>query len=156
MIKFHEIGLYKNAVNVPYCKVPESIADGVRNGYAVTYSEKDKVISLPTSTTVKGGDLAVVMNIMDKPELDSPDDYVVKVGEFPRLFRLDSLANRLLDMNCLAVNSDYAGINVGDKLVAGTDGKWAKSASTDGYSIYFEVIAKTGFCGNGLLVKVCA
>ncbi len=156
MIKFHEIGMYKNALNIPYCKVSETIAEGVKNGYAVTYSEKDKTVLLSTAETAKSGDLAVVMNIMDKPELDSPDDYVVKPGEFARLFRLDSLANRLLDMNCLAVAADYAGIGAGDKLTAGTDGKWVKSASVDGYSIYLEVIAKTIFCGNGLLVKVHA
>lgn len=156
MIKFHEIGMYKNAVNIPYCKVPETITDGVKNGYAVTYSEKDKTIALPNATTTKGSDLTIVMNIIDKPELDSPDDYVVAVGEYARLFRLDSLANRLLDMNDLALTTAYTSVAVGDKLVTGTDGKWSKSASVDGYSIYLEVIEKTSFCGNGLLVKVHA
>lgn len=156
MIKFHEIGMYKNAVNIPYCKVPDTIKDGVKNGYVVTYSETTKTIALPTATTAKSADLAVVMNIIDKPELNSPDDYVVKVDECARLFRLDSLANRLLDMNDLSLTNAYTSVAVGDKLVAGTDGKWAKSASVDGYSTYLEVIEKTGFCGNGLLVKVHA
>lgn len=156
MIKFHEIGMYKNEVNIPYCKVPETIKNGVRNGYAVTYSEKDKIIALPTAATAKSADLAVVMNVIDKPELNSPDDYVVDVGEYARLFRLDFLANRLLDMNDLSLTTAYTSIAVGDKLVAGTDGKWTKSASVDGYSVYLEVIEKTGFCGNGLLVKVYA
>lgn len=156
MIKFHEIGMYKNAVNIPYCKVPTTITNGVKNGYAVTYSEKDKTIALPTAATAKSGDLSVVINVIDKPELSSPDDYVVAVGEYARLFRLDSLANRLLDMNDLSLTTAYASVAVGDNLIAGTDGKWAKSASVDGYSVYLEVIEKTGFCGNGLLVKVHA
>lgn len=156
MIKFHEIGMYKNAVNIPYCKVPATITNGVKNGYAVTYSEKDKIIALPTATTAKDGNLAVVMNVIDKPELSSPDDYVVAVGECARLFRFDSLANRLLDMNDLALATAYASVAVGDKLVVGTDGKWVKATSTDGYPVYLEVIEKTGFCGNGLLVKVHA
>lgn len=156
MIKFHEIGMYKNAVNIPYCKVSDTIKDGVKNGYAVTYSETTKTVSLPTATTAKGSDLTIVMNVLDKPELKSPDDYVVDAGEYARLFRLDSLANRMLDMNDLALNTAYASVSVGDKLVAGTDGKWSKSASVDGYSAYLEVIEKTSFCGNGLLVKVHA
>lgn len=156
MIKFHEIGMYKNEVNIPYCRVSETITGGIKNGYVVTYSEKDKIIVLPTSTTAKGGDLAVVMNVIDKPELYSPDDYVISVGECARLFRLDSLVNRMLDMNDLALTTIYTSVNVGDKLIAGTDGKWVKSASVDGYSVYLEVIEKTGFCGNGLLVKVHA
>lgn len=156
MIKFHEIGMYKNAVNIPYCKVSDTITDGVKNGYAVTYSETTKTVSLPTATTAKGSDLTIVMNVLDKPELKSPDDYVVDAGEYARLFRLDSLANRMLDMNDLALNTAYASVAVGDKLVAGTDGKWSKSASVDGYSAYLEVIEKTSFCGNGLLVKVHA
>ncbi len=156
MIKFHEIGMYKNAVNIPYCKVSDTIKDGVKNGYAVTYSETTKTVSLPTATTAKGSDLTIVMNVLDKPELKSPDDYVVDAGEYARLFRLDSLANRMLDMNDLALNTAYASVAVGDKLVAGTDGKWSKSASVDGYSAYLEVIEKTSFCGNGLLVKVHA
>ena len=156
MIKFHEIGMYKNAVNIPYCKVSDTIKDGVKNGYAVTYSETTKTVSLPTATTAKGSDLTIVMNVLDKPELKSPDDYVVDAGEYARLFRLDSLANRMLDMNDLALTTAYASVSVGDKLVAGTDGKWSKSASADGYSAYLEVIEKTSFCGNGLLVKVHA
>ncbi len=156
MIKFHEIGMYKNAVNIPYCKVSDTITDGVKNGYAVTYSETTKTVSLPTATTAKGSDLTIVMNVLDKPELKSPDDYVVDAGEYARLFRLDSLANRMLDMNDLALNTAYASVAVGDKLVAGTDGKWSKSASVDDYSAYLEVIEKTSFCGNGLLVKVHA
>lgn len=164
MIKFHEIGMYKNAVNIPYCKVSDTIKDGVKNGYAVTYSETTKTVSLPTATTAKGSDLTIVMNVLDKivmnvldkPELKSPDDYVVDAGEYARLFRLDSLANRMLDMNDLALTTAYASVSVGDKLVAGTDGKWSKSASVDGYSAYLEVIEKTSFCGNGLLVKVHA
>ena len=156
MIKFHEIGMYKNAVNIPYCKVSDTITDGVKNGYVVTYSETTKTVSLPTATTAKGSDLTIVMNVLDKPELKSPDDYVVDAGEYARLFRLDSLANRMLDMNDLALTTAYTSVSVGDKLVAGTDGKWSKSASVDGYSAYLEVIEKTSFCGNGLLVKVHA
>lgn len=140
MIKFHEIGMYKNAVNIPYCKVPDTITDGIKNGYAVTYSETTKTVSLPTATTAKGSDLTIVMNVLDKPELKSPDDYVVSAGEYARLFRLDSLANRMLDMNDLALTTAYESVAVGDKLVAGTDGKWSKSASVDGYSAYLEVI----------------
>lgn len=154
MIKFYEIGMYDNAVNVPYCTVPDTITNGVKNGYGVTYSEKTKTIALPTATTAKSDDLAIVMNVIDKPETLNPDDYTVEVGEFARLFRLDSLADRLLLMNDLAVTTAYGSIDVDDTLVVGTDGKWVKETTLTGYAYYLTVIEKNSFCGNGLLVKV--
>lgn len=154
MIKFYEIGMYDNAVNVPYCTVPDTITNGVKNGYAVTYSEKTKTIALPTTDTAKSDGLAIVMNVIDKPETLDPDDYTVEVGEFARLFRLDSLANRLLVMNDLAVTTAYTDIAVDDTLVVGTDGKWVKETTLTGYAYYLTVIEKNNFCGNGLLVKV--
>lgn len=154
MIKFYEIGMYDNAVNVPYCTVPNTITNGVKNGFAVTYSEKTKTIALPTATTAKGGDIAIVMNILDKPELASPDDYTVEVGEFPRLFRIDSLEDRLLLMNDAALTTAYASVAVDDVLVADTDGKWAKDNTHTDYTYGLTVIEKNTWCGNGLLVKV--
>lgn len=141
MFKFKEIGMYKNAVNIPYCKIPATITAGVKNGYIVTFSETDKAIALPTSTTAKAAGLTVVMNRYDKPELEKPNDYVVEVGEFPRLFTLKSIAGRVVQMDMDAITTARASIAVGDKLVAGTDGKLVEAADITGYSEYFEVTA---------------
>lgn len=150
MIKFANIGDFKVAQNFGYLKTPVVL----ENGMAVTYDLKTKAVALPTTTTAKQAGLAVVMNRIDKPK--TPNDYRIEVGEFPRIFTLASLAGHLFDMDDAVVTTAYNTLAVGDKLVVGTDGKWAKSADVSGYAEYLEVVEKTSFGGNGLRVVVHA
>ena len=143
MIKFANIGDFKVAQNFGYLKTPVVL----ENGMAVTYDLKTKAVALPTATTAKQAGLAVVMNRIDKPETLTPNDYRIEVGEFPRIFTLASLA---------VVTTAYNTLAVGDKLVVGTDGKWAKSADVSDYAEYLEIVEKTSFGGNGLRVVVHA
>ena len=94
------------------------------------------------------------MNTIDKPETHSPNEYVIEVGENPRLFVLESLKGRILDMDTDQVVTTYADINVGDVLVGNADGKLEVAADATGYAASFEVIEKTSFNGEGLAVKV--
>ena len=126
MIKFANIGDFKVAQNFGYLKTPVVL----ENGMAVTYDLKTKAVALPTATTAKQAGLAVVM----KPETLTPNDYRIEVGEFPRIFTLASLAGHLFDMDDAVVTTAYNTLAVGDKLVVGTDGKWAKSADVSGYA----------------------
>lgn len=150
MIKFANIGDFKVAQNFGYLKTPVVL----ENGMAVTYDLKTKAVALPTTTTAKQAGLAVVMNRIDKPK--TPNDYRIEVGEFPRIFTLASLAGHLFDMDDAVVTTAYNTLAVGDKLVVGTDGKWAKSADVSGYAEYLEIVEKTSFGGNGLRVVVHA
>ena len=150
MIKFANIGDFKVAQNFGYLKTPVVL----ENGMAVTYDLKTKAVALPTTTTAKQAGLAVVMNRIDKPK--TPNDYRIEVGEFPRIFTLASLAGHLFDMDDAVVTTAYNTLAVGDKLVVGTDGKWAKSADISGYAEYLEIVEKTSFGGNGLRVVVHA
>lgn len=150
MIKFREIGTYKNAVNIGYCKTNVQL----KNGYGVTVKESQKTVSLPTEETAKENDLYIVINKFEKPELRSPNDYTIEPGEFPRCFRLKSLDGRILDCDTDTIKDEYENILVGDKLVFNTEGKLTKTDNVDGYGYYFEVIDKTSFCGNGLGLKV--
>lgn len=150
MIKFANIGDFKVAQNFGYLKTPVVL----ENGMAVTYDLKTKVVALPTTTTAKQAGLAVVMNRIDKPK--TPNDYRIEVGEFPRIFTLASLAGHLFDMDDAVVTTAYNTLVVGDKLVVGTDGKWAKSVDVSGYAEYLEIVEKTSFGGNGLRVVVHA
>lgn len=150
MIKFANIGDFKVAQNFGYLKTPVVL----ENGMAVTYDLKTKAVALPTTTTAKQAGLAVVMNRIDKSK--TPNDYRIEVGEFPRIFTLASLAGHLFDMDDAVVTTAYNTLAVGDKLVVGTDGKWAKSADVSGYAEYLEVVEKTSFGGNGLRVVVHA
>lgn len=152
MIKFANIGDFKVAQNFGYLKTPVVL----ENGMAVTYDLKTKAVALPTATTAKQAGLAVVMNRIDKPETLTPNDYRIEIGEFPRIFTLASLAGHLFDMDDAVVTTAYNTLAVGDKLVVGTDGKWAKNADVSGYAEYLEVVEKTSFGGNGLRVVVHA
>lgn len=152
MIKFANIGDFKVAQNFGYLKTPVVL----ENGMAVTYDLKTKAVALPTAITAKQAGLAVVMNRIDKPETLTPNDYRIEVGEFPRIFTLASLAGHLFDMDDAVVTTAYNTLAVGDKLVVGTDGKWAKSADVSDYAEYLEIVEKTSFGGNGLRVVVHA
>lgn len=152
MIKFANIGDFKVAQNFGYLKTPAVL----ENGMAVTYDLKTEAVALPTAATAKQAGLAVVMNRIDKPETLTPNDYRIEVGEFPRIFTLASLAGHLFDMDDAVVTTAYNTLAVGDKLVVGTDGKWAKSADVSDYAEYLEIVEKTSFGGNGLRVVVHA
>lgn len=150
MLKFREIGTYKNAVNVGYCTADTAL----HNGNVVTFDTSKKEVKLPTDGKETG--LAIVINSIDKAETLSPNDYVIEAGENPRLFVLTSLKGRIIDMDMDQVDGTYANIAVGDFLVAQATGKLkaVKSAGVTDYKEYFKVIDKTGFNGEGLAVEV--
>lgn len=150
MVKFREIGTYKNAVNIGYCVASVEM----HNGQVVEYDIATKTAKLPTDATKEG--LALVMNSIEKPEILSPNDYVIEVGEFPRMFTLASLKDRVIDMDMDQVTDDYSDIAVGDYLVPGTDGKWTKASDVTGYAAYLEVVELTSYNGEGIgaVVKV--
>lgn len=148
MLKFREIGTYKNAVNVGYCAATVEM----HNGQVAIFDEVAKTASHPG--TGEEAELAIVMNVIDKPETHSPNEYVIEIGENPRLFKLDSLKGRIIDMDMDQVVGAYADINVGDMLVGNADGKLEVAADASAYAVCFEVIEKTTFNGEGLAVKV--
>lgn len=148
MLKFYEIGMYKNAVNVGYCVASVEM----HNGQAAIFDVAEKTASHPTNG--KEPDLAIVMNSIEKPEVHSPNKYVIEEGELPRLFTLASLKDRLIEMDTDQVQTEYSTISEKSKLVAQTDGTWKVEEDVTSYGVYLEVIKKTGFNGEGLLVAV--
>lgn len=151
MLKFREIGTYKNAVNVGYCTADVEL----HNGNVVTFDKATKKAAVPTDGKKTG--LAIVMNTIDKPETLTPNDYVIEVGENPRLFVLTSLKGRIIDMDMDQVDGTYADIAVGDFLVAEASGKLKavkKATGVADYKEYFVVSEKTSFNGKGLAVEV--
>ena len=151
MLKFREIGTYKNAVNVGYCTADVEL----HNGNVVTFDRATKKAAVPTDGKEAG--LAIVMNTIDKPETLTPNDYVIEIGENPRLFVLTSLKGRIIDMDMDQVDGTYADIAVGDFLIAEASGKLKAVKKVTGvadYKEYFVVIEKTSFNGEGLAVEV--
>ena len=148
MIKFGEIGNYKNAVNIGYCVATEEM----HNGQAAIFDIAAKTASHPA--TGKEEELCIVMNCIQKPEVHSPNKYVIEKGEFPRLFTLESLKNRQIEMDSDQVSTEYSTLKAKDKLTAKTDGTWEKKDEVTGYPIYLEIVEKTAFNGEGLLCVV--
>lgn len=149
MIKFRNIGGYKNAQNIAH--IPTTVE--LHNGMVVTVDMTENTLALPSAGTEKG-EVYLVMNRYDKPEVNSPNEYVIEVGERPRLFMVTSLSGVVLDCDTDQITSSYSSINVGDKLTAGTDGKLVVNASTDDFLTYFLVIEKNTFGGEGLGIQV--
>jgi hypothetical protein len=144
MVKFKEIGTYKTAQNIGYLTTPVVL----KNGYGVTYDLATKVVALPTATTAKG-DVALVMNTIDKPEIKTPNDFTIDVGENPRIFPLKNLNGRTLQFDTDPVTTAYASLVVNDKLTLGTDGKWVKTADVTGYTTYLQIIELATLDGSG-------
>ena len=151
MLKFREIGTYKNAVNIGFCTADVIL----KNGNVVTYDVATKKAALPTTGKEEG--LAIVMNTIDKPEILEPNDFTIEIGENPCLFTLVSLKDRVLDMDMDQVTGTYASIAVGDYLVADTDGKLKvvpKATGVADYKEYLQVIEKTTYNAEGLAAVV--
>lgn len=144
MVKFRNVGTYKNAVNIGYCVASVEM----HNGQVAEYDIATKTAKLPTDAKAEG--LALVMNSIEKPEILSPNEYVIEVGEFPRMFTLVSLKDRIIDMDMDQVTGDYSDIAVGDKLVPNTDGQWEKATDATGYPAYLEVVELTSYNGEGI------
>lgn len=151
MLKFSDIGTYKNAVNFGYLT-----ADVVlKNGNVVTYDLAKKTVALPKTGKETG--LAIVMNTIDKPEILEPNDFTIEIGENPRVFTLDSIKNRIIDMDMDQVTGTYADIEEGDFLVADTDGKLKvvpKATGVTDYKEYFVITEKTKYNAEGLAAQV--
>lgn len=148
MLKFREVGTYKNAVNIGYCTAEVDL----KNGMVVTFDRADKSVALPTNGKETG--LAIVFNTIEKPEIEDPNKYVIEAGEFPRLFELASLKDRIIDMDLDQVVDAYADIAVGDFLTANDDGQLEVTADVSAYKEYFEVIEKTTYNAEGIAVRV--
>ena len=148
MFKFGTIGAYKQVRNNPRCVAHQNLLVG----QVVTLDEATKLTAFPTSETAKG-EVYVVGNIIDKPEIRSKQDFVVEKGEHVLGFRLADLADMTIEIDEKVV-TNATGISVKDVLVADTTGKWVKTSAATGYKVSLVVLEKTSFGGKGLYCKV--
>lgn len=149
MFKFGTIGAYKQVRNNPRCVAHQNLLVG----QVVTLNEATKLTVSPTSDTAKG-EVYVVSNIIDKPEIRSKQDFVVEKGEHVLAFRLADLADMTIEIDEKVVTTAYASVSVNDVLVADTAGKWVKTSAATGYKVSLVVLEKTSFGGKGLYCKV--
>lgn len=152
MIKFKNVGDFKNARNIGTVETPIELI----NGKLVTLDKVAGAIALPTADTAKGS-LWVVMNERESvPYTGTTDDYVINIGECPRLVDVTTLKGVTLEMNDKCLTTKYVDIAEGDALVADTNGNFTKVSDASGYETSFTVIKKTSYGGNGLEVAVNA
>jgi len=106
---------------------------------------------LVDATAVQAGDFYVMMNIIDKPEIENTEDYKVVSGEFIRGFKLKDYVGQFVNLSADLVTDTYSGVSVGNYLVprslADTTNymKWKKATDVSGYEVYLEVVKKNTF-----------
>jgi len=145
LFKFHDSN-FLNGFNKPNVV---AIAD-TYNGYQFNVVSDTQVI-VPDLATAKLGDIYVMLNIIDKPEITNTSDYKVVSGEYIRAFRLKDFVGQQFDMSADLATTAFADVAVGNYLVGRsvadtTDTmKWVEVADPSTYEIYLKVIKKTTF-----------
>ena len=145
LFKFHDSN-FLNGYNKPNVV---AIAD-TYNGYQFNVVSDTQVI-VPDLATAKLGDIYVMWNIIDKPEIINTEDYYVESGEYIRAFRLKDFVGQQLDMSSDLITDTYADVAVGNYLIPRSvvdttnTMKWTKTADPSTYAIYLKVIRKTTF-----------
>ena len=101
--------------------------------------------------SAKLGDIYVMCNIIDKPEIINTDSYKVIADEYIRTFRLKDMVGLQLDMSADLATDAFADVAVGAFLCGRSTAdttnvmKWTKTADVSAYEIYLKVIKKTTF-----------
>ena len=150
-MKYKTIGAFKNVQNVGNCKADTDL----KVGMGVILDRVAKTAKLPSSDAEAKACHRIVTNINDKPEIPLLNDWnVIKKGEFVRADDLTTVANLEAELAKDEISTDFTTIAVGDKLVFGTDGLFAKVTDVDGYKVFFEVIEKTAYMGAGVLAII--
>ena len=145
-IKFQNYSGIKNAKDNP-----RTIAKSdLKNGVAVVYSigtDGKEYATLPTDATTAKAANYFVWNTIDKPELDNETDFVIKSGDFARIFEFPK--GELMDVSADLVVTTT--VSTGDVLVATTaNGMYIKATAGDtGYSFGLQVKEATNFGSNG-------
>jgi hypothetical protein len=156
MFKFGTIGAFKQVRNNPRCKAVAQLV----NGLVVLPSDATKQAPAPANAAQAQGEVYVVKNIIDKPEIRSKKDFKVEIGEFVRAFNLVDLKDLPVELDATVVSTAYASVAVGDKLCPAVDGsgKWIKADGTTivytNYKVYLEVLEKTTLGDQGLYCVV--
>ncbi len=149
MFKPMTIGYYKQVRNNPRCKAEVDLMAGM----VVVVDEAGRKAALPTAEEAKG-EIWIVSNIIDKPEIRNKEDFTVLAGEYVRADFLADAKELPIELDFRVIGTDFDTINIGDKLVANAEGKWEVAVDTTGYAVSLEVIEKSGFGDKGVAAVV--
>ena len=124
------------------------VGDNVVVGGGVTIKEAQ--VPFANADAAKG-DVWVMCNIVDKPEIRNYADYSVTAGEYIRAIKLNNLIGEYVELSGdLVIVDEVDPIARGTKLVptVSTDTNlmvWKSITGTTGYSVYLEVTDITTF-----------
>jgi hypothetical protein len=145
LFKFHD----SNFLTVP--NKPNVLAIGdTYNGNQFNVVSDTQVV-VPDLATAKLGDIWVMYNIIDKPEILNTEDYKVIAGEYIRAFRFKDCVGLQFDMSSDLVTDTYSTVSVGNYIIPrstadATNTKlWTKIADPSQYAIFLKVISKSTF-----------
>jgi len=146
LFKFHDSN-FINGFNKPNVVAIANTYNG--NQFNVV---ADTQVIVPDLATAKLGDIYVMLNIIDKPEILNTDDYKVVAGEYIRAFRLKDFVGQQFDMSadlCTTAFGSVAttGYLIPRSAVDTTDTmEWGYVGTEPAdYEIYLKVVAKTTF-----------
>ena len=140
-VKFQNYSGIKNAKDNPRAIAKSDLV----NGQAVIYSigtDGKEYATLPTDATTAKTVNHFVWNTIDKPELDNESDFVIKSGEYARIFEFPQ--GELLDVSADLVVTTT--VSTGDVLVPTASGKYIVATAGDtGYKFALKMKEKIFF-----------
>lgn len=150
LFKFQNYSAIKNAQDNPrVVAVAETVNGNIFNIADVAGVETQLLF---TDVASAQGDVFVMMNIVDKPEIRNYADYSVLVGEFIRTIKLNDLKGELVELSGdLVINGGGLPPAVGVALIptVAADAPdvmiWKTTAAPAGYDVYLEITAVTTF-----------
>lgn len=153
MFKFGTIGAFKQVRNNPRCKATQDLVDG----QVVIPNDATGLAPTPANATDAQGDVWVVGNLIDKPEIRNKEDFKVMNGEYVRAFRLADVQHLPVEISHHAV-VNYDALVVGDVLIPAADGsgKWVKRVAEvlADYKVKLEIRELSTFGDKGVYVTV--
>lgn len=157
LFKFQNYSAIKNAQDNPRVIASATTVNG--NVFSVVdtpnlagTSTTENQVAFADADAAKG-EVWVMNNIVDKPELDNYTDYNVTTGEYIRAFKLNNLLGEKVELSSdLVVPAAGVDPAVGVALVpcnltddAANPMSWKTIANPNGYSVYLEITGLTTF-----------
>lgn len=156
MFKYGTLGGLRNAKDNPRTKAVQELF----NGMVVIPDDVTGEAPVPATAADAKGEVYVVNNIVDKPEIRNSTDFKIEAGEFVHADLVSAVAELPVQIDESVLVTAYADVAVNDILVASGDGsgKWVKADGTAiiaaDYRVNLVVTKKTAFGQNGLDAKV--
>lgn len=156
LFKFQNYSAIKNAQDNPrVVAVAETVNGNVFGVADVANQANTRTVETQVpfaNAAAAQGDVWVMMNIVDKPEIRNYADYSVLAGEYIRAFKLNNFVGEKVELSSdLVINGGGLAPAVGVALVptVAADAPnlmiWKTTANTANYSVYLEITAVTTF-----------